>query len=195
MLLIGLTGGIGSGKTTVATILEHMGFPVFYSDKEAASLMDSDPSIRLFLNELADEDLYLSNKLNRKRLAEIVFSQPTLLNQLNSRIHPLVREQFSNWSKVQNTPMVFNEAAILFETKANVNFHRMLHVSAPSSLRIERVLKRDQMSVEQIKYRMNNQWTDEQKNPLADYVIVNDGRPILDQIERVVEKLLKEEQN
>ncbi len=192
MLVIGLTGGIGSGKTTVAAILEHMGYPVFYSDKEAANLMNTDPEIQQFLAELTGEDLYTTEGLDRQRLANIVFNQSHMLEQLNARVHPLVRNRFAQWVGQQKEPLVFNEAAILFETGANVNFDRMIHVTAPTSLRIERVMQRDRVSKERVEQRMKHQWKDEQKNALADYLIVNDGSPILRQVEAAIQNLLSE---
>lgn len=192
MLVIGLTGGIGSGKTTVASILEHMGYPVFYSDKEAANLMNTDPEIQQFLAELTGEDLYTTEGLDRQRLANIVFNQSHMLEQLNARVHPLVRNRFAHWVSQQKEPLVFNEAAILFETGANVNFDRMIHVTATTSLRIERVMLRDRVSKERVEQRMKHQWKDEQKNALADYLIVNDGSPILRQVEAAIQNLLSE---
>lgn len=190
MKVVGLTGGIGSGKSLVARSLEAMGYPVYFSDERAKDLVDSDPGIRLELIELVGTEVYLNGKLNRPFLAEKLFSNDELRLKVNEIIHPRVRAVFAKWLSEQKSPIVFNEAAILFETGAFRNFDKMVLVTAPEELKIERVMKRDNCTKEKVQERMSKQWKDEAKIPLADYVLVNDDRtPLLEQIERVVEEL------
>lgn len=189
---IGLTGGIGSGKTVVARILESMGYPVFYSDKEAKDLVNSDPVIHIELNELVGEDLFQTGELDRKRLAELIFHSPELRKSVNNIIHPRVRQHFSEYcEKAGANQLVFNEAAILFETGAYRNFDKNILVTAPESMRIQRVMKRDNISETEVRSRLKAQWSDEQKEELADYIIVNDEEmPLLEQVESLIDQLI-----
>ena len=190
MILVGITGGIGSGKSTVARILEHMGFPVFYSDKEAATLMDVDPEIREFLRRLTGEEMHINQRLDRKKLAARLFNNKEWLDQVNAFVHPLVRKKFDEWVSHQHAQVLFNEAAILIETGSHELFDQLVLVTAPTETRIERAMFRDQSTRDEVLNRMANQWSDERKAPFADVIIRNDGSPILCQIERLVEFLL-----
>lgn len=190
-MTIGLTGGIGSGKSTVAKVLESMGYPVFYSDTAAKDLMNSDRRLQLDIIDYFGESAYLSGVLNRAFLAEKIFSNPKDKEVLNQLIHPRVRQWFIEFAEGSNSRLVFNEAAILFETGAYLNFDKTLLVTAPVETRIDRVMKRDNCSCEDVQNRMNNQWSDDGKIPLADFVIKNgDEDAVLEQIERTVEALL-----
>lgn len=191
-MIIGLTGGIGAGKSVVAKILESMGFAIFYSDFEAKELVNNDPVIRRELSELVNEDLYQTGELDRKRLAALIFSSPELRAQVNNIIHPRVRAHFKAYCDAQpKEQLIFNEAAILFETGAYKNFDKNVLVTAPDELRIERVMKRDKVSEQEVLNRINAQWSDAQKRELADHVIVNDEKmPLLDQVERLVDQLI-----
>ena len=191
-MIIGLTGGIGAGKSVVAKILESMGFAIFYSDFEAKELVNNDPVIRRELSELVNEDLYHTGELDRKRLAALIFSSPELRAQVNNIIHPRVRAHFKAYCDAQpKEQLIFNEAAILFETGAYKNFDKNVLVTAPDELRIERVMKRDKVSEQEILNRINAQWSDAQKQQLADHVIVNDEKmPLIDQVERLVDQLI-----
>jgi dephospho-CoA kinase len=190
MILVGITGGIGSGKSTVARILEQMGFPVFYSDKEAARLMDVDPEIREFLRRLTGENMHVNERLDRKKLAARLFNNKEWLSAVNAFVHPLVRKNFDEWASHQHAQVVFNEAAILIETGSHERFGQLVLVTAPTEIRIERAMLRDQSTREEVLNRMANQWSDERKVPFADVIIRNDGSPILFQIERFVDYLL-----
>ena len=191
MIKIGITGGIGSGKTLISSVIEHIGYPVFYSDIEAKIILEKDQKVKSEMVELFGEDIYILNKLNRQLLSNLLFSNKSLIEKVNCIIHPIVRLKFDEWSKSKKTPIVFNEAAILFETEAYKKFDASILVIAPQEVRLERVMLRDGLSKEQIISRINNQWLDEDKINLASYVISNDGsEPILYQIENVIDQLL-----
>ena len=190
MLKVGITGGIGSGKSMVGKILEALGYPVFYSDDQAKSLSDTDPDIRKDLIQLFGSEVYNQNGLNRRFLAEKIFGDESHRQRVNQIIHPRVRQAFVEFCNNQTSEIVFNEAAILIETGAHKNFDAMVLVTAPEDVRILRVQQRDQSDAESIKQRMQKQWTDDQKRPHADFEIINDGeKPLLKQVEELVESL------
>ncbi len=192
MKFIGITGGIGSGKSFVAQIIERMGYPVYYADKEARILMNSHPIISESLIDWFGTEIYSNGELNREKMATLIFHDEQMRSKVNQLVHPLVREAFVNWASSQNKPLVFNEAAILYETDAYKKFHEIILVTAPLSLRITRVMKRDGISEEQIRDRMEAQWSDDKKLSFGPYEIINDNRlPLLSQIEEVIEQLLK----
>ena len=173
---IGITGGIGSGKSIATRIFHTMGYPVFYSDNEAKKLMVHDESIKKEIVNIFGKKAYINNELNRKLLAEKVFKNPELKEKINQVIHPAVRQKFNEFEKsFDNKTPVFNEAAILFETGAYKNFKHIILVTADQEIRIERILKRDNTTTSEIKSRMMNQWSDEKKIPMADFVINNNG--------------------
>lgn len=189
MIKVGITGGIGSGKSYVCRIIEKMGYPVYYSDQESKVIMDNDSEIRSKLISLLGTETYINNRLNRKFLADQLFESDEIRIKVNAIVHPKVRAYFDDWCKSQYCDIVFNEAAILFETQSYKQFNKTILVSAPETIKIERIMKRDQLSVEEINQRMSKQWTDKQKAPLADFVINNDGSPLLSQIEEIIEKI------
>lgn len=191
MKRIGLTGGIGSGKTYIAGILEKMGYPVYYSDAHSKVLTDTHPLIREKLIARFGREIYTAQGLNRKVLAELIFASEEHRLFVNELIHPLVRNNFEHWCSEQRSPIVFNEAAILFETGAYRQFDGTLLVVAPLELRIERVMQRDRCSQKEVEERMKSQWSDDQKIPLATAVITSNGKfPLVSQIERSVQTLL-----
>lgn len=190
-MTIGLTGGIGSGKSTVAKVLESMGYPVFYSDQVAKELMTSDQDLQSEIISHFGENAYENGVLNRAYLAERIFTNPADKNIINHLIHPRVRASFVAFAESSNSKLVFNEAAILFETGTYSNFDKTVLVTAPVETRIDRVIKRDNCSREDVQNRMNNQWSDDRKVLLSDFVIKNgDTDAILDQVEKIVEALL-----
>ncbi|MEX1002820.1 MAG: dephospho-CoA kinase [Crocinitomicaceae bacterium] len=187
---VGITGGIGSGKTYVCRILETMGYPVFYSDEAAKKIIRSHPKAIKALKALFGEQAYLKGEVNTTYLAEQIFSNPTLRKKMNAIIHPLVRGAFKDWAQKTNQPLVFNEAAILFETGAYKNFDSIILVYADEALRIKRIMERDKVTLEQIKSRMSAQWPDEEKEKLADFTIKNDGETaLLPQINHILKQL------
>lgn len=192
MLRIGLTGGIGSGKSLVASVLEQMGYPVFYSDQEAKALYDTHQTLKVELIELIGAGLYDQTGFNKGLLSRAIFENPALKGKIESLVHPKVRAAFEEWAAKQSTELVFNEAAILFETGAYLQFDATILVSAPVELRLQRVVSRDGLSIQEIEKRIQTQWPDEQKKLLADFIIENDGRAILKQIESIVVELLKD---
>jgi dephospho-CoA kinase len=191
MLQIGLTGGIGAGKSYVSMILERMGYPVFYSDAVAKQLYATNNALKDQLVELVGTELYINGIFQTDVLSKQLFSSPDLKQRLTALVHPLVRAEFESWVLQQNNALVFNEAAILFETGNYKRFDATLLVVAPKEQRIERILKRDASTREHILERMSNQWSDDQKRPLANFVIENDGRPLLLQIEMMLAAINK----
>ncbi len=187
---IGLTGGIGSGKTSIAQILEAMSYPVYYSDLRAKFLSDEHPVIRQGLIALLGEESYVDGTLNRVYVSDCIFPNPDLRLKVNEIIHPIVRKDFDDWSAQQTSTLIFNEAAILFETGAYQQFDAVLLVCAPIDVRIQRVMMRDHCSKASVEQRIQSQWTDEQKRSLTDFCVENDGKqPVLKQLEKVLSEL------
>lgn len=173
MKVVGLTGGMGSGKTTVANMFKALGIPVYIADTEAKNLTVTSRSIRKAIIDLLGEDAYNDNELNRSLIAEKVFENEDLLQKLNKIIHPKVGSHFKKWLKKQNAPYCVKEAAILFETGGNKDCDYVILVTAPEEIRIERIIQRDQMAKADILQRMKHQWSDDKKEALSDFVIHN----------------------
>ncbi|ASV31991.1 dephospho-CoA kinase [Maribacter cobaltidurans] len=173
MKIVGLTGGIGSGKTTVAKMFAELGVPVYNSDLEAKKLMHSSKTIRNKLKILFGESAYLDGKLNRGYIAKSVFNDQDLLKALNGIVHPAVRRHFKKWCKKQDHSYVIQETALLFENRAQDLYDKIILVVAPKEVRIDRLLERDQSTREDILARMENQLEDKEKIPLADFIIKN----------------------
>ena len=186
MKIVGLTGGIGSGKTTVAKLFKELGVPVYNSDLRAKKLMKNSREIRTAVIDLLGKDSYVLERLNKKYIADKVFSNKELLQKLNVIVHPAVRNDFLKWVKSKKTPYVIQEAAILFENSSYSNFDKIILVKAPKKVRLERILERDNGSKEEILARMENQWDDSEKIPLSDYIIENID---LDQTKLQVEQI------
>lgn len=187
---VGITGGIGSGKSYVAKIIEQMGFPVYNSDLCSKELTKSNRVIRAGLISLFGKDVYIENELNTKLVASKIFEDDAMREKVNQLIHPIVRKDFYQWSLRQESTMVFNEAAILFETGTYRNFDALILVCAPQELKIKRVIERENCSRESVLIRMDKQWSDDEKVKLTDFIIVNDEhKPILSQVESVLEKI------
>jgi dephospho-CoA kinase len=168
-------------------MLMAMGYPVYFSDDRSKFLTDTHPAIRQGLTELIGNHIYKGNELDRSALALAIFSNDELRVKVNQLIHPIVRLDFDSWVAAQTHPIVFNEAAILFETGAAERFDAMVLVTAPEELRILRVMQRDQCTRQEVVNRINHQWTDEQKIKLADAVIVNDDvLPLIKQVEHML---------
>ena len=177
-LKIGITGGIGSGKTTVCRIFESIGAPVYYADDRAKALLESDPAILSGLEKLFGPEVFGEDgKPDRKAIAKVVFSDKEKLNELNNLIHPRVGQDWSGWyrGRALDYPYVLKEAALLFESGSYKQLDRLICVAAPEDLRIERVVKRDGVSPEEVKARMDNQLSQELKMALSDHLIKNDG--------------------
>lgn len=192
MLKIGLTGGIGSGKSTVAKVFTQLGIAVYCSDDRAKALMVNDAELRSSIKVLFGEQSYNLGQLNRAYLASKVFSDKNALERLNALVHPVLKKDFNLWCIKQSSPYILKEAAILFESGANKGLDKVILVVAPKDLRINRVVERDKISSESILDRINTQWSDERKRSLSDYEISNDGKSsVLEQVLKVHNKLLK----
>lgn len=194
MKLIGLTGGIGSGKSTVAEIFRTLDIPVYKSDTRAKELMNTDPEVRNKIISLFGIEAYDNELLNRTWIAERVFKDNTQLTSLNAIVHPAVKSDALAWANSlenANAPYVIKESAILFEEDLTTELDAVILVVAPEAIRIDRVMKRDQATAQQIKDRMVHQWPDERKIPLADFVIFNDGeRSLIDQV-KDIDKMIR----
>ena len=185
--IIGLTGGIGSGKTTVANYFKAKGIPVYISDAEAKKVMEF-PEIIAKIENTFGSDLILNNQLNREKLASIVFSSPEKLKQLNTIVHPAVKIHFDNWIKNnQDSEFIVKEAAILFESGSYKDCDKIITVTAPIEMRIERILTRDNTTREKVLQRINNQISDEERVAKSDYVITNEKREeIKEQVDKII---------
>ena len=199
MLKVGVTGGIGSGKTTICMVFETLGVPVYYADKQAKLLMNTDPELIASIMDYFGSDIYCNGTLDRRKLADIVFNNKTALEKLNSMVHPAVARDFDCWIAKQTTNStqhrssnyVIEEAAIIFESNISHRFDKIILVTAPDDIRIERVCIRDRVTPEVVRERMNNQWPDEKKISLADYIIYNDNiQMITHQILEIHKKIL-----
>ncbi len=189
---VGITGGIGSGKTFVCNILEKMGYPVYYSDKESKRLTAENQIIRNGLIDLLGDEVFLNDELNKSFLANKIFNNSVILEQVNQLIHPIVRQYFNQWAESQKSPFVFNEAAILLETGSYKTLDFNVLVTANENVRIQRTMLRDSISREEVLARISKQWDDEKKKKLVDFIIINDGEmPLLEQLNELESKLLQ----
>lgn len=170
---LGITGGIGSGKTSVCKVFSILGIPVFSADSEAQKIMNSNRNIREELNRIAGRDIYPDNCLDRMALAALIFKNPGLLRQVNSLVHPVVFDHFLKWTGEQNAPYVIMEAAILFESGGANLVDRIATVVAPVEERIDRVIRGNKLSREQVLDRIRNQMDDDARIMKSDYVINN----------------------
>lgn len=191
MIKVGITGGIGSGKSTVCTIFSKLGIPVFNADLAAKHLLDNDLSIKKQIKNIFGKSIYLENDtLNRKKLAQKIFNDQISLQRVNEIVHPAVRMLFETWTKQQTSSYVIQEAAILFESGQHEHFDKIILVIAPLDIKIERVIQRDNVTKELVLERMKNQKNDEEKIELSDYIILNDGNnKLLPQILTIHEQL------
>jgi dephospho-CoA kinase len=190
MIIVGLTGGIGSGKSYVSNEFAKLGIPVYSSDDRAKELMVSNSEIKGGLLELFGKNAFENNVLNRKWIAEKVFTDKTLLDAINRLVHPIVANDFENWcQKHFLQKIVIKEAAILIESGAYKNCHCVILVTAPKDLRIERVMQRDKLSYAEVVNRIENQLGDNEKLKFARFVINNDG---IANVKNEVKKIIKE---
>lgn len=190
--IVGLTGGIGSGKTTVANYFKALNVPVYIADNEAKALMNRSKVIKRKLIKLFGDEAYVDNTLNKPFIARQIFSNQDLLKKMNAIVHPKVAKHFSNWVKKQNVPYVISEVAIIFENGSQGKYDYIITVVAPEQTRLNRVIKRDNSSEAKVKAIMNNQWTDQQKTEHSDFIINNtDLKDTKLQVENIHSKLLK----
>lgn len=179
MLKVGVTGGIGSGKTTVCQLFELLGVPVFYSDQISKKILAEDPDVRTSVIELIGKEAFKADLPDRAFIASKVFNDEMALMALNAILHPKVRAAFEQWCSEQRSTYVMNEAAILFEAGSQKKLDMVVVVSAPDDLRVDRVMKRDGVSKEEVLERMAKQMPQKEKDRLADHLIMNDGRTSL----------------
>lgn len=193
MLKVGITGGIGSGKSSACKIFEVLGVPIYYADDRAKSLMTTDDELVAGIKARFGEAAYQNGELVRPYLAEKVFNDKEALEALNSLVHPAVARDAERWQKDhQNAPYTLKEAALLFEAGSYKQLDQIIVVTAPKEIRIQRVIKRDGVTAEQVEARMNNQWPEEKKVALADHILNNDGQhELIDQVMQLHQVLLK----
>ncbi len=191
MIKVGITGGIGSGKSTVCKVFRTMGIPVFEADQVARQLQNNDPGVRQEIINLFGPDVYLPDQtIDRKHLASIVFKSPLLLEQLTGIVHPAVKKAFYEWYEKQDSPYIIHEAAILFESGFYKMMDKTITVVTDEAQRIQRVMKRNNITLEAVKERIKNQWTDVERIKLADYIIRNnDDELIVPQIIDIDKKI------
>lgn len=178
-IMIGLTGGIGSGKSVVAKVFVTLGIPVFNADEEAKRIMQTSPEIKTKLIEEFGSDIYNESGLDKEKLASIVFNDPFQLQLLNAIVHPLTIQAAKDWATKQTSPYVIKEAALIFESAAADGLLKVIGVTAPLSLKIHRVMQRDGITKDQVDARMRNQISDTIKMRLCDYVIENNNQQMV----------------
>ena len=188
---LGVTGGIGSGKTIVCRIFSILGVPVFSADDAAKEIMDNDESIKEKVNLAAGKNVYRNGILQRKELATIIFNNREILQKINSIVHPVLFEKFLEWEKMQHYPYVIMEAAILFESGADKLVDRILTVTAPESERVRRILERNNTEINDVISRMKNQYDDNLRTARSHYVVDNSGEKlVVPEILRIHNELL-----
>jgi dephospho-CoA kinase len=179
MLKLGITGGIGSGKSTVTNVFKVLGIPVFDADSEAKLLMENNPDVKQKLIEEFGEAVFVEGRLNRKHLSSIVFVDTYKLEKLNAIVHPAAIEAGLQWAAKQTAPYIIKEAALMFEAGSAFNLDFIIGVYAPQTLRLQRVMHRDNVGRHDVLNRMSKQINEEIKMKLCDFVIVNDEQQLL----------------
>jgi dephospho-CoA kinase len=179
MLRIGITGGIGSGKSTVSKIFEVLGVPVYYADDASKRLMNEDEELKEKLRSVFGEGVYVDGKLNRQYLSSIVFNDPLKLALLNSIVHPATIKDAEDWMLQQTAPYAIKEAALIFESGSQEYLDKVIGVYAPAAVRIHRVMQRDNVTRQEVFGRMSKQIDEDIKMRLCDYVIKNDEQELL----------------
>jgi dephospho-CoA kinase len=192
MKIVGLTGGIGSGKSKALTFFKNKGIPCYQADLAGHKVLNENPEVKAKVQAYFGSEIYTSKGLDRKALGKQVFNNQEVLQFLNEIVHPAVRLDFQNFIEEQQAPFIVSEVAILFENGGEKRYDKIILLTAPEALRIERVMARDGVSETEVRQRMQKQWTDAQKIPLADYVIDNtDWTTTENELERVYKKLLQ----
>jgi dephospho-CoA kinase len=187
-----VTGGIGSGKTSVCRVFNTLGIPVFSADAEAKRIMDNDERMISGINSITGKNLYISGTLDRKELAELIFNDHTLLEKVNMLVHPVVFDNFITWEKEQNAPYVIIEAAIIFESRGAKLVDKIVSVVAPVEERIRRIMQRNDLSRKKVIERISNQVDDDTRIRLSDWVIYNsENDMIIPAVLKIHEEILK----
>jgi len=191
VLRVGLTGGIGSGKSTVAHIFEVLGIPVYYADIAAKKLMNEDAELRSVITNIFGKKAYSNSILDRKYISSLVFSDPDKLQQLNALVHPATKKDGEAWMQRQTSPYAIHEAALIFEAKVSDRLDLVIGVSSPIELRIKRAMERDKVNREEVLKRMDQQLDEEGKMSKCDFVLINDEQQLLiPQVLELNEKLI-----
>ena len=185
MFRIGLTGGIGSGKSTIAAIFEVLGIPVYYADDAAKRLMNSDDDVKAAIINIFGKESYNKQGLNREYLSSVVFNNPERLTQLNAIVHPATLKDAAYWMSNQHSPYAVKEAALIFESGADKDLDFVIGVQAPEELRIKRTIERENITEEDVRARMKNQLEEQKKLELCDFIVVNDENEMI--IQQVLE--------
>lgn len=189
-LIVGITGGIGSGKSVVSRLLNMLGYPVYDSDSKAKRLNDTDEEVKRALTLAFGSDLYENGLLNRPKLASLIFQSDSNRQLVNAIIHPAVKRDFLRWAEAQDSDIVFLEAAILYESGFDAFMNKVVAVAAPEQVRIQRAMQRDNATEQQIVNRLRAQMSQDVLESKADFVVVNDGiQPLLPQIEALAVQL------
>ena len=192
MKIVGLTGGIGSGKTTVAKQFMALGIPVYIADEEAKKLMNTSKIIQRKLIQLFGNEAYTGSNLNKPFIANIIFNDKTFLQKMNAIVHPKVANHFKKWVSKQKAPYIIKEVAILFENDGYKQCDYVITVTAPLEIRMERLMKRDETTKEKIEAIIKNQWTDAEKIKLSNFIITNTAlENTIKQVVEIHNKILK----
>lgn len=192
-LRIGITGGIGAGKSTMCTIFEQIGVPIYDADSRAKWLMQNEPELKKEIKNSFGWDAFTrKEELNREYLAKVVFNNPEKLEVLNSLVHPAVKQDYEQWTiQHRDKPYSLKEAALLFESNSYKNLHKVIVITCPIEMRIDRIMKRDHVKKEDVLKRIQNQSTDKQRLEKADFVIYNDGnRSLIEQALKIHHEVL-----
>jgi dephospho-CoA kinase len=177
---IGITGNIGSGKSTVSKIFQVLGISVYDADSRAKWLMTNDNNLIIQIKQIFGNEAYFNdNSLNRKHISDIAFVNKSKLNELNSAVHPAVAQDFKNWSDNQNSDYILKEAALLIESKSYLDLYELILVKCPLETRIQRTMSRDGVDRSSVEARINNQMSEEDKVPYSNYIINNDGNELV----------------
>ena len=192
-MIVGLTGGIGSGKSTIGKLFKDLGVPVYNSDIEAKSLMNTSQNIKEAIINLLGENAYQGAMINRDYIANKVFKDEKLLEALNKIVHPVVKKHFKDWKDNQDAAYVIQETALIFENNSQDNYDKIILIVAPIEIRLSRVMARDSVSKSSIKARMDNQLEDTEKIDMADYIVENiDLEKTFESIKNIHDELVSE---
>ncbi len=192
MKIVGLTGGIGSGKSKALTFFKSKGIPCYQADLAGHKVLNQNPEVKAKVQAYFGSEIYTETGLDRKALGKKVFNNQEALEFLNGIVHPAVRLDFQNFVQQQQAPFIVSEVAILFENQGEKKYDKIILLTAPENVRIQRVMARDGISETEVRQRMQKQWPDAQKIPLADYVIDNsDWTTTEDELERIYKELLR----
>jgi dephospho-CoA kinase len=191
---IGITGGMGSGKSFVCSIIENLGYPIFYSDKEAKWLMENNASLIAEIKKIVGNNAYTNNKINKEEIRKYIFDSAEKRKKLNEIVHPAVTQHFDYWAQqFKSNSLLFNESALLIETGSYKRFDKIILITASQDVKIKRLIQRENVSKEEIRLRMNSQLSDEVKKDHADYIIENNETDfLLPKIFTIIDQLKKD---